>query len=752
MFDVERNVVRNELRQRYSDSASRLYEPLYAGMFPSEHPYHHLPIGTEQSLEGLTLDAARAYASRWYTPPNTTLHVSGDTTGEALMDVVARTFPKDLLVDPGSGNVLEAQPSFVAKKSSGCRGSGRPAALELPEVDPPALQSHRGAVRSPVGMIGWVFPPEASILARFDLWIAELAMEAELELPVSCSVNVERHAGTAFCSVSLPNGADAEKTLKKAIRAASDRWEPNVRGYLGQNYANWQRWERAELYRELDRTGSEVVALHFHENGRQDWIEAWLETMSVDDFGEAAAFGQRWLPAKRAHLAVLQPSDDEPAALPSFHGDRADRSFTELQPSAVDEAFLDRIVGEPRWAAAQQRTLPNGLVVTVLPQGRTDVVRAELSFPGASVAEPTPGLDMVTWEMLPDVTYAESMQALAVLGSLYGVRRDDHWAYRVDGVDLDAQLGLLRSHIGGQQPQGVPKDVVDRIARYRATAIGKEAFAREAALSGGLAPTAAKLMASVGGLKGKDLNTWAKTQLGPGGAHLLIVGNVQPTLAHSLAKAHFGDLKAGPARPAPAAREVATPTPALLVVEDDRARTQASVRLACRLDTDDPIAASVVGSLVVTASEDALRRSKGLTYGVHGGAARDVGGRRLDVVTQVQREGIADAVKALREVVGTLSASGPDEASLAAARLDQAGRMADQLQSSRDILAFMGAELRAGVAPSAMGDVAKALMAVDGDDVRKALGPCVGHEVISVLGTDVPAVLTAAGLPHHVVP
>lgn len=198
VFDVERSVVGNELRQRYSNTSGVLSEPLYTALFPEGHPYHDLPIGTEASLAGLTLDKARAYAGRWYTPSNVTVHVSGDLRGEEFIELFPQTFPKGLLVHPDSGAVTKE-----------C-GTKRADPVALPDVDPPELIRMKGAVRNPVGMIAWSFPPDKWTFASFDLAIAENAMSRALDRgdpagPTAGAMRARRSAGSPLRRTRIPS-------------------------------------------------------------------------------------------------------------------------------------------------------------------------------------------------------------------------------------------------------------------------------------------------------------------------------------------------------------------------------------------------------------------------------------------------------------------------------------------------------------------------------------------------------------------
>jgi len=77
-FDVEREVVRNELRQRNElGRVSAVDTALAAALYPSGHPYARPVIGTEESLRALTLEQARAFVAQNYRPEKMTVVVAG---------------------------------------------------------------------------------------------------------------------------------------------------------------------------------------------------------------------------------------------------------------------------------------------------------------------------------------------------------------------------------------------------------------------------------------------------------------------------------------------------------------------------------------------------------------------------------------------------------------------------------------------------------------------------------------------------
>jgi zinc protease len=78
-LEIQKDVVRNERRQNYEeapygDSRRAIAEALW----PAEHPYHRLTIGSHEDIDAATLDDVRTFFRTWYVPNNATLVVSGD--------------------------------------------------------------------------------------------------------------------------------------------------------------------------------------------------------------------------------------------------------------------------------------------------------------------------------------------------------------------------------------------------------------------------------------------------------------------------------------------------------------------------------------------------------------------------------------------------------------------------------------------------------------------------------------------------
>lgn len=92
-LDKQRDVVRNERRQRYDDQPyGTAHERLYALLFPEGHPYHHLPIGSMEDLAAAALEDVHEFFRSFYAPDNAILSIVGDVDPDAAIELVSRHF------------------------------------------------------------------------------------------------------------------------------------------------------------------------------------------------------------------------------------------------------------------------------------------------------------------------------------------------------------------------------------------------------------------------------------------------------------------------------------------------------------------------------------------------------------------------------------------------------------------------------------------------------------------------------------
>ncbi len=92
-LDNQREVVKNEKRQSYDNRPyGSFYEKLLAAVFPSDHPYHHVPIGSMADLDAASLADVTDFFRAYYAPNNAVLTITGDVAEQAAFRAAARWF------------------------------------------------------------------------------------------------------------------------------------------------------------------------------------------------------------------------------------------------------------------------------------------------------------------------------------------------------------------------------------------------------------------------------------------------------------------------------------------------------------------------------------------------------------------------------------------------------------------------------------------------------------------------------------
>jgi zinc protease len=92
-FNNQRDVVINERRQNYENRPYGLAGvALAAAMYPPDHPYHWLTIGSADDLRAASLDMVREFFQTYYHPGNASLSLAGDVEPERAFDLAERYF------------------------------------------------------------------------------------------------------------------------------------------------------------------------------------------------------------------------------------------------------------------------------------------------------------------------------------------------------------------------------------------------------------------------------------------------------------------------------------------------------------------------------------------------------------------------------------------------------------------------------------------------------------------------------------
>ena len=92
-FKSQREVVKNERRQNYENAPYGMVPAfVHAELFPVDHPYHLLTIGSPEDLDAATFDDVKAFFRANYVPNNATLVISGDFVSAKVGPLVDKWF------------------------------------------------------------------------------------------------------------------------------------------------------------------------------------------------------------------------------------------------------------------------------------------------------------------------------------------------------------------------------------------------------------------------------------------------------------------------------------------------------------------------------------------------------------------------------------------------------------------------------------------------------------------------------------
>jgi zinc protease len=92
-FENQRDVVKNERRQNYENRPYGLARKvIYENLYPENHPYHWLTIGTQEDLSAASLEDVKEFFRRYYGPNNASLVIGGDFDREQVKQWVQKYF------------------------------------------------------------------------------------------------------------------------------------------------------------------------------------------------------------------------------------------------------------------------------------------------------------------------------------------------------------------------------------------------------------------------------------------------------------------------------------------------------------------------------------------------------------------------------------------------------------------------------------------------------------------------------------
>ncbi|MBX2803732.1 MAG: insulinase family protein [Myxococcales bacterium] len=729
VFDVERDVVHNESRDRYN-GAEPLLTTVLNHALREDHPYARSVIGTTDSLDALTLDDALAYTTRQYQPGQATLYLAGSIDLEAIPLLIAQSFPPGLLAHPSAPRNTAAV---------GCGGLPLPPDVEqLPRL---RQETHwttvRADVERPVVVAAWV-----AGVGFTDGELADTAaelMEEELsrrDVEAGCGVTRLKLGNVLTCLMDVPEEGHARTVLEPTLDKVSQNWgRPQERTEIGRirSWVSSERAYRRRLARQRAIDPRLVPSydgflarrsVQFHR------ANSHLDPIRVGT-AEVLRFGQQWLRAYRAF--VVKPLDDADRTGADWHIARGLQDGAPAERDEVaDEAFLRQMAVDPPLAGLSKLELGNGTVAWTLPMPSANWSRLSLRF-------------------AHDGDATSQILAFAALTGPFGMDPTRPGTLTAHATSIEALFDALPP----PRPTAKKRDYLafgEALATVRADNETQPSWIEEKviweALSAGmrhpfLHPDATNALRST---PFKDAKGHIDRALGADGAVLVAMFHEHVDNRIGSARAKLSKLATTGAgstsiqEPRPAAKRA-------VVLVDDPSSVQAQVTLSCHIRDERLVTRRLIPHLLRTSLFETLRDQLGAVYDVHPDTQLTAHGLTLQATTSTPPAMAPVAIRSLLAGVDDLAAEQLSPASLAEAKRREAMRSVLRWQTVDDVMSFLedaifqGADVRDY-------DLASELSAIRAADLAASVAPCRGHEIVTVLGPTQPiaAALTAAGM------
>jgi zinc protease len=631
-FFVEREVVRNELRERNeSDSRGLGVHGVEQVVFPGSHPYARPIIGTHESLSALTLADARAFVTDHYRPAEMTMVVIGDVDLTHAESLLRQALPPALYGDPAHVQPVAAP------------GARMPAAA-APPAPPPApatLLRLPAEVATRELWIGWTTPggfgPERFIGEMWAGLLRQNLHSARFDDADIAGVEVFSHPGalaTVFgCRVKLTVGDHPEKSLKEVI--SSMPWIGDDEIYLDQRFEHLKAWSLQEMVfdAESTETRGRDRAEYAHFTGSVGYMGRTVAAIQSITTGQARDFATRYLAGERARAVLLEPMAGDPAAIVANAGGPAKLALApaaELSPPALAPLQSIRFLRDLR-----RVTLPNGLETIIIRRPGASVVTAALGVHGGADSA---GLGVGAASRYAMKMYFEESPGDFGIEVGFGSFPDQSMIAATAGAgNLDRALAMvafaLRSYDVEWPDDKFRDTILPFIKRQEGGAVERfEHSYRDALYRGhpsGVSPTGEQIAATKKG----EIAGWLERALNPRNALLVIAGDVDPKQVEADAREAFAAWKpaggvVAPPAPFPASAPATAgggplDRPDGFLVVHRPAATQVLLRMGCLLPPGDArtdalrdVAAGIVGNRL----QSVLRWRMGSTYGVQVGA------------------------------------------------------------------------------------------------------------------------------------
>ena len=773
---VEREVVRNELRMRMENSGGAGLPYVYSKLWPEDHPYSRMTIGTHESLNNVEMQDVIDFTNLNYRPEHTTMMVVGDFTSDEIGPMLQNTFPMELLENSENPDAPLVDQSYCKVRVNPEQEVDIEAWLEAnPPLDR-SISYHKAGVEKKTAIMAWSLPggyrqdqPLMEITASMMTSAVATYLNPDFnpqtdsidELSnVGCWLNAEEHGSTATCFIEMANSADPEAIIEKAADGLYQMWNMNNRPYMRAIFGNAKNSQMAGVFRTVDEISSlfsqraTSTALFTHFTGKGQYFANVFNSLFQVDEGKAVELARDFLHRDRYVAAVLEPYGEDDIVVDSsdaaYHGKTFEGTVnTVVDLAEVDEAFLSDLLVLPDTSGVLDYTLDNGLRVVQMPYGTAPLVSMNMTFEGGGLNEPSLGLASFTNQFTNFYPSGDGNSPLRLAGTWAGSWGNENQSLGITGssANVDGLLYLLRSRLEEMAPEIRNKrdyfDAVESSARsnrrypeYWSGELATRRLFPGHPISGVDAEVELEAMRSFGQ---RDVEHWLEAIYRPDNAVLFLVGRMEPAEVKTLVESHFADWSVSESKiqPIELPEMPMAEERSIIVLNKDRV-SQTDVALACQVQPqslENVQTHSVLGSLMSELSWIALREQSGVTYGAGSGVqAMPGGGARLIFSSLVQNDAAGLAAETFLGLPQKVKDGEYDQGLIPLMKLSTARKFVIGQQSNAQMLGRISYPIRKGWGVDYFSGMAARLAGIQADHLANEVDRCIGHEVVTLVG------------------
>ncbi len=662
VLDEQRGVVQNEKRQDDNQPYGRLQYPLFGGLFPPGHPYHHTTIGSMADLNAASLANVKNWFKTYYGPNNAVIALAGDIDVKTAREKVQRYFGD---IPPG--------PAVDVSQSS------------IPDRDHDTRETQYDEVPAALVDRVWAVPPRTTRdAALLDLAASIIGdgRNSRLYLDLVYNRQVASQVNVGVTPLELSSVFDATVVMNpgESAQIAGDALDHVVAKFLedGPTADELQRAVtsiNASTVRGLEKVGgfrgqATVLAQGQLYAGDPAFIETYLKWVNSATPADVRDAARRWL-GKGWHQVDVLPTPKLSAAKTGV-----DRSKG-LPPIPTQLPKL-------RFPAIQQTTLDNGMRVILAERHSVPLVEFSMQFDAGYAADAGRklGVAQFAMSMLDQGTQDRSALEISAEADRLGANISANSTLDSSYVHLSALSNRLEPSVDlWADVIRHPAFAQDEIARLRGQTIASIAQEKAEpeqlalrllppALYGpnhayGVPFTGTGTVESVKSITRADLVRFDHDWIRPDNATLFVVGDTTLVQLKPMLERAFADWKA-PAEPLPTKNvaDVALPKSPRMILIDKPGSPQSLImagEVAPGLGTDHDVAIEamndVLGGDFTSRINMNLREGKHWAYGAHTFLESAKGPRPFLVYAPVQIDktgaSVAELVKELEDVTDT---------------------------------------------------------------------------------------------------